>query len=139
MQFLVQLRTGNQANQVFSLAAASLSSSQCDEAKNKRCGAELESGGVGDSLLALAAIIWSLKNCIHNPAVVINNGVNSSDNAGSEGKGKALCHSKQVVAFTSHPQQFHCDAELKFTLWGKKHSLETNIREKYTMEIYDKK
>lgn len=78
MRFLVQLRTGNQENQIFSLAAASLSSSQCDEARNEKHGGELERGGAGDSLLALAAIVWSPKNCIRISAVLPNDGVNFS-------------------------------------------------------------
>ena len=42
---------------MFSLAAASLSSSQHDEARNEQHGGELERDGAGHSLLALAAVV----------------------------------------------------------------------------------
>jgi len=55
-----------------------LSSSRCDEATNECHGGELEGGGAGDSPLARAAIFCSPKKCIHNPAVLPKDGVNSS-------------------------------------------------------------
>lgn len=39
---------------------------------------ELERGGIGDSLRALAVIVLSHKNCIPMPVVLTNDGVNSS-------------------------------------------------------------